>query len=144
MGTDFSEIYNRAVYKITAYDFLDTNQFVYEKALEKYLDSARVDFQPSCEIDLSDRDEHSKKFNNELSDEIQEILALGIVFYWLSAKTIRSDLLKNVIYHKDYTAFSPANLLKEVQLLRKEIKKEFKSKIREYGYRNSSLDSLKA
>lgn len=143
MGTSFSEIYEKAVFKISAYDFLDTNKFVKELVLEKYLDSARIDLQPACEVDLSDRDVANKQFNNELSEEIQEILALGVAFYWLSAKTIRSDLLKNTIYHKDYTTFSPANLLKEIHALRKEIKKEFKGRIREYSYRNSGLDTLK-
>lgn len=143
MNTSFSDIYEKAVFKISAYDFLDKDKFMKETVLEKYLDSARIDFQSSCDIDLSDRDVEKKQFNNELSEEIQEILALGVAFYWLSAKTIRSDLLKNTIYHKDYTTFSPANLLKEIQTLRKEIKKEFKGKIREYGYRNSSLGTLK-
>ncbi len=143
MNTSFSDIYEKAVFKISAYDFLDKDKSMREAVLEKYLDSARVDFQPSCDINLSDRDIENKQFNNELSEEIQEILALGVAFYWLSAKTIRSDLLKNTIYHKDYTTFSPANLLKEIQTLRKEIKKEFKSKVREYGYKNSSLGTLK-
>ena len=109
----------------------------------KFLDSARVDLQPGCGVDLSDRDLENQQFNVDLSEEIQEILALGVAFYWLSSKTLRSDLLKNVIYHKDYVSYSPANLLKEIQTLRKEIKKEFKSKIREYEYRNSSLESLR-
>ena len=143
MNTSFSEIYERAVFRFSAYDFLDKDKFMKESVLEKYLDSARVDFQPSCDINLSDRDVEKKQFNSELSEEIQEILALGVAFYWLSAKTMRSDLLKNIIYHKDYTTFSPANLLKEIRTLRKEIKKEFKSKIREYGYNNSSLGTLK-
>ena len=144
MGTNFSEIYEKAIFKITAYDLLKNTQAMREAVLEKYLDSARVDFQPVCDVDLSKRDTENKCFDGELSDEIQEILALGIAFYWLSAKAIRSDLLKNSIWHKDYTAFSPANLLKEIQELRKELKKEFKSRIREYGYRNSGLENLKA
>lgn len=144
MGTLFSEIYSKAVFKISAYDFLNTSKFVKEMALEKYLDSARIDFQATCNVDLSDRDVERKCFNMEISEEVQEILALGVAFYWLSAKTLRSDLLKNTIYHKDYTAFSPANLLKEIHALRTEIKKEYTSRMREYGYRHSDLENLKA
>ena len=142
--TNFSEIYEKAIYKFSAYDFLDKEAYMNEAVLEKYLESARIDVQKECGVDLSDKDNTSKVFNITISDEIQEILAVGIAFYWLSAKTLRSDLLKNVIYHKDYTTFSPANLLKEIQALRKEMKQEYKSKMREYAYHNSSLESLKA
>ncbi len=143
--TKFSEIFDRAVFKLSEYDFLKMDENIKNSVFERYLASARVDFNPHCEgIDLSDIDDENKEFKAELSEEIQEILALGVAFYWLSAKTIRSDLLKNRIYNKDYSTFSPANLLKEIQTLRKEIKQEYNSKMKEYGYRYSNLDTLKA
>lgn len=141
--TKFSEIYDRAAFRISEYDFYKMDDSIKEAVFERYLASSRVDFQPHCEVNLSDIDTESKEFKVELSEEIQEILALGVAFYWLSAKTIRSDLFKNKMYSKDYTTFSPANLLKEIQTLRQEVKKEYYSKINEYGYRHSNLEDLK-
>ena len=143
MATKFAEIYERAIFKMSAYDFLDMEKKRRESVLEKFLTSAQADFQGSCSVDLADRDTELEQYNQDLNEEEKEILALGIVFYWLSSKTIRSDLLKNVICNKDYTSFSPANLLKEVHSLRTEIKKEYKSRIREYAYRRSDLEKLK-
>lgn len=143
MPTKFTEIYERAIFRISEYDFLDMDKEKREEILERFLLSAQVDFQGSCSVDLLDSDRVKKQYNAELNEEEKEILALGIVFYWLSAKTIRSDLLKNIICNKDYTVFSPANLLKEIQTLRDSIKKEFKSRIREYAYKHSDLEMLK-
>lgn len=142
--TKFSEIFDRAAFRVSDYDFCRMTNSIKNAIFEKYLNSARVDFQPHCSVNLSDIDYETKAFNIDLSEEIQEILALGIAYYWLSGKTIRSDLLKNKVYQKDYATFSPANLLKEIQTLRKEIKQEFYSKIKEYGYRNSNLETLRA
>lgn len=143
MPTKFEEIYEKAVFKMSEYDFLNKDKDKREAVLEKFLISAQVDFQSTCSTNLLEYDLQQKQYTADLSEEEKEILALGIVYYWLSSKTIRSDLLKNVICNKDYTVFSPANLLKEIHSLRSEIKKEYKSRIREYGYRNSNLDKLK-
>ena len=85
-----------------------------------------------------------KQFNQDLDDEIIEILSLGIAFYWLSYKALNSELLKNVLNSKDYYYYSPANLLKEVQTLRKTIRDEFRGKMRQYSYNNNSISTLKA
>ena len=80
---------------------------------------------------------------NFLTDEEQEILALGIAYYWLSMKTMDSQLLKNIMTRKDYNTYSPANLLKELSALKTSLKQEFRGRINEYSYRHGTLDTLK-
>lgn len=144
MATPFTDIYARAIFRFADYDFLKQDMQTREDVLEKYLYSAKTDFYRICKIDLTDCDQLLKQFNEDLDDEIIEILATGIAYYWLSYKALDSKALKNVLNSKDYYYYSPANLLKEVQTLRKTVRMEFFSKMRRYSYNDNSLDTLKA
>ena len=144
MATPFTDIYARAIFRFADYSFLKQDIETREGVLEKYLISAKTDFQRVCHIDLGDCDFELKQFNQTLDDEVIEILALGIAFYWLSYKSLNSELLKNVLNSKDYYYYSPANLLKEVQTLRKTLRREFNSRMRLHSYNNNTISTLKA
>lgn len=143
MGTKFREIYDRAIFKFTDYTFLSTISDFKEALLQKYLLSSIVDFQHACQdIDITDYDLCEEKFNQDLTDEVKEILALGIAFHWLSSQALSRELMKNRIYNSDYTSYSPANLLKEVQTLRDTIEGEYRGKINTYSYRFGGIENL--
>lgn len=144
MATPFTDIYARAIFRFADYEFLKQDIETREGVLEKYLISAKTEFQRVCKTDLGDYDIELKQFNQDLDDEVIEILSLGIAFYWLSYKSLNSELLKNVLNSKDYYYYSPANLLKEVQTLRKTLRDEFNSKMRQHSYNNNTISTLKA
>lgn len=144
MATPFTDIYARAIFRFADYEFLKQDIETREGVLEKYLISAKTEFQRVCKTDLGDYDLELKQFNQTLDDEVIEILSLGIAFYWLSYKALNSELLKNVLNSKDYYYYSPANLLKEVQTLRKTLRDEFNSKMRQHSYNDSTIGTLKA
>ena len=144
MATPFTDIYARAIFRFADYEFLKQDIETREGVLEKYLISAKTEFQRVCKEDLGDYDLELKQFNQTLDDEVIEILSLGIAFYWLSYKALNSELLKNVLNSKDYYYYSPANLLKEVQTLRKTLRNEFNSKMRQHSYNDSTIGTLKA
>ena len=144
MATPFTDIYARAIFRFADYEFLKQDIETREGVLEKYLISAKTEFQRVCKTDLGDYDLELKQFNQTLDDEVIEILSLGIAFYWLSYKALNSELLKNVLNSKDYYYYSPANLLKEVQTLRKTLRNEFNSKMRQHSYNNNSISTLKS
>ncbi len=143
MPTKFKEIYERAVFKFTDYTFLNIENELKEAVLQKYLLSSIVDFQHSCKIDLNDYSIEDAQFNNELDNEIIDILSLGIAFHWLSAQLLNRELLKNMIHNKDYTSYSPANLLKVIKEVRDTIEGEYRGKINTYSFRHGSIDTLK-
>ena len=144
MATPFTDIYARAIFRFADYEFLKQDIETREGVLEKYLISAKTEFQRVCKTDLGDYDLELKQFNQTLDDEVIEILSLGIAFYWLSYKALNSELLKNVLNSKDYYYYSPANLLKEVQTLRKTLRNEFNSKMRQHSYNDTTIGTLKA
>ena len=143
MATPFSDIYDRAIFMFADHDFLKKDIQTREDILEKYLISAKTDFSRVCKVDLTDCDLETKQFNSDLDDEIIEILALGISFYWLSYKALDSKALKNVLNSKEYSYYSPSALLKEVKGLRDTIRGEFQSKMRRYSYNDNELETLK-
>ena len=144
MATPFTDIYARAIFRFADYEFLKQDIETREGVLEQYLFSAKTEFQRVCHTDLGEYDIELKQFNQTLDDEIIEILSLGIAFYWLSYKALNSELLKNVLNSKDYYYYSPANLLKEVQTLRKTLREEFTSRMRQHSYNNNTIGTLKA
>lgn len=143
MATPFTDIYARAIFRFADYKFLEQDKDIREGVLERYLISAKTEFQRICKVNLDDYDLELKQFNQDLNDEVIEILALGIAFYWLSYKTMNSELLKNVLNSKDYYYYSPANLLKEIQTLRRTLRDEFNSRMRQYSYFDNNLSTLK-
>lgn len=106
--------------------------------------SAQADFEKMCRIDLSQIDTDYKEYKVDLDNEVIEILALGIAYYWVSSKVLDSTNLSNSLSVKDYSFFSPANLLREMTEFRNSLYKEYRRKMTEYTYYAGNIASLKA
>ena len=141
MPTPYRNIIQRAQFRVTDYEVLKRTFQNQVDMMEEYLLSAVADFAPYCEFDLEDRDEDLFQFNQDLDHDSIQILALGTAAYWMSSKTLNSELLRNKLSTKEYSYFSPANLLGEVQTLRGTMMREFKSAIIRYTYRHGNIVS---
>ena len=142
MATRFSDIYDRAVFRFQDYDFLKIPEESRRRVLRKYLDMAAMDFKKSCPYDLTKFTEEGDEYADDLDMECQEILSLGVAYYWTSFKILDSEKLRNSMSTKEYTFFSPANLLREAQTLRDSLKKEFNDAIINYSYYNGDIASV--
>lgn len=143
MATPYSIIHARAIAKITDYDIVKFDISAREAMLHEYLVSAQVEFQRLCKVDLTDKDDILAQYNADLDEEIIEILATGEAYYWLCPKVLNTENLYNVLNTKDFSMYSPANLLNELQNLRDMFWKDFKRKMYEYTYRTADIASLK-
>lgn len=160
MSTPYTAILNRAIFRLSDEKLARMNCVDQQFILRKYLESAVSDFQNKCSSDLSERIENSgilpsdettgdntsmidrnqqEGFVADLTDEEQEILALGVSYYWLSAQIMNTSLLKNKLSTKDYQYFSPANLMRETQTLRESVRTEYKHRIIDYTYDHGDL-----
>lgn len=143
MATPYRAVHERAIEKFSDYDILRFDAVDRESTLNGYLLSAITDFAPMCKTDLNDRDHELAQFNLDLSDDEIEILATGEAYYWVLPKVNNSENLRNMLSTKDFSFFSPANLLSQLQSLRDSLQREFKRKMVNYTYRNGDIASLK-
>lgn len=141
MATSYIDVIDRAQYRVTDYDVLKRAFQDHYSLMERYLMSAVSDFGPYCVFDLSDRNEHEKVFNADLDDECMEIIALGISYYWLSSRALSSELMANRMNAKEYSFFSPANLLGQVRELRDAVQSEFRRAMVLYTYRHGDISN---
>lgn len=136
------DIYNRAIFRFADYDFMKMDIQSREDVLDRYLLSAIGDLKVIIP-DLMEYDIYDKEFTNDLDDEVIELLSLGVDYYWFSAKVQNSELLRNSMSTKDFTYFSPANLMRELRNVRNDIKAEYKSAVTIYSYNHGDFSALK-
>ena len=139
MSTLFSSIYSRALFKLKDYDFLQLESGLRNQILHNYLISAQSEFQHCAKQDLSQRNDEEEFYEEDLDEDVIEILCLGVAYYWMSANTLDSDKMRNHLNTKDYSVYSPANLLDKLSTLRKDLRKEFEQAIKKYTYRVGDL-----
>jgi hypothetical protein len=142
MATQYSDVYNTFLGKVTDYDlpkFEDTEK---EDILYGYLKSACVNFKKVCKVDLYDRNDTLEQFNNDLDDEIIDIISELMLVEWLKPKVLSTENLKNCLSTKDFSLFSPANLLKEIRETLKECKQESRRLINNYSFAHADFTEL--
>lgn len=142
MATPYSDVINVFLGKITDYDlpkFTDLEQI---EIIFGFIKSACVKFKRVCLIDLYDRDEDLQEFNQDLDDEIIDILSELMLVEWLKPKVLSSENLKNCLNTKDYSMFSPANILKEAKDTLKMCKDESTKLINNYSFANADFTKL--
>lgn len=132
MGTEYGSIYERALSKMREYSFVDFDEDEIYEAMSPFLKSAESDFSRICVTDLNDSDDFG--YTNELSNEEIEILALGVVNYWMSAYVANADNLRNALGTKDFSLFSPANLLSTIEEVKGAVDLDYRSKMNLYSY----------
>lgn len=142
MATQYTDIYDCFLGKISDYDFVQLDDFTQFTILGGYLKSAIADFEDTCKKDLEDRNDILAQFNVDLSAKEIEILATGMVVHWLEPRVLNTENLRNVLNTKDYSSFSPANLLEQMQTLLSTMKKHYRYMLVRYGYRNADLRTM--
>ena len=74
--------------------------------------------------------------------EIVDIVSEGMVVQWLKPYVYRQELLENALNTRDFTTYSPAELLKQVRSAYNGVQKDYTQMIREYSYNHGHLTDL--
>jgi len=141
MATKFSEIYEKAVWKVRDYDSLVRTPETSEAMYFNLLLSAIADVQHYTPIPLTykkDGDEYI--FDEELSAELQELLALGVAVKWLEPHFLNSDALKKGMFNKDYKDFGLD--ADKIAGIYHALRKLFEGKAKTMSFRYSNFDRL--
>lgn len=140
--TYYDEVYENFKDKITDPDLLVYTAEIQEEILEALLLKACSRFKRVCAIDLSDRDDILKGFNVDLDDETMDILSEIMVEYWLKPYVNNVDNLRNTLNTKDFSSFSPANLLNAIQNTYDTSCKRSNSEINKYSFIYGDIENL--
>lgn len=139
----FSEAY---LAKVTEYGFPERD-YVKNSMVDGYMKRAIAAFKSICPYDFSGTaDDAIREFDVEISggdlDEIVDIISEGMVVQWLKPYLYRQEVLENLLNTKDFTSYSPAELLYRVRETHKEASANFVNMMREYSYRHNDLSEL--
>ena len=75
-------------------------------------------------------------------DEIADIVSEGMVVQWMKPYTYKQENLENMLNTADFSAYSPAELLKRVVNAYDMCRDHFIQAVREYSYRHGDLTDL--
>lgn len=133
--------------KVSAYDFADMSEYVRMSTVDEYMKRAIASFRSICKYDLSTTaDDVIREFDVDIPqedlDEIADIVSEGMLIQWMKPFVFRQEGFEQVLNTRDFTTYSPAELLMRVGEAHKEAKNNFTHMKREYSYVHGDLTSL--
>lgn len=133
--------------KITEYEFIKMDEYDREALADGYMKRAIASFKKNCMYDLSSTaNDEIREFDvsieSEDLDEIVDIISEGMLIHWMKPYLYRQELLENVLNTRDYTTYSPAELLKRVGDAYKKCQQDYTQMVREYSYNHGDLTRL--
>lgn len=132
--------------KVTEYDFpigsIERNEMV-----DGYMKRAIAEFKKICKYDLtSTADDIVREFHVEVAqedmDELVNIISEGMLAQWMKPYVYRQENLENVLNTRDFTSYSPAELLLRIKDTYSMVQRGFTNMMREYSYNHGDLTDL--
>lgn len=142
MGTKYEEIFDRYRARVRNYDFLDYDAITRLEYQKDLLSLAVGDFEDICKQDLNDREDDILSFAATLTNREKDILALGMVLHFVEPYVYNTDALQNALNTKDFSLYSPANLLEKMTELMEMTEKRLRREINLYSFRNNEISGL--
>lgn len=146
------------LFKIKEYDFLDMPEEDRINIIDGFMMRAFTEFNkilkrrqynfPAVkddtlrQFDFSDEEEFVLEQLEEDINEIVNIISDGMVLQWLKPFLNNQELLENALNTRDFTTYSPAELLKQVKGAYQHTRKEYNQFIREFSYNHMDLGEL--
>lgn len=133
--------------KITEYDFLGMNNEERIELIDGYMKRAIAEFRKICKYDFSTTaNDAAREFDVEVKDEdideLTDIISEGMVAQWMKPYTFKQEGLENVLNTRDFTTYSPAELLFRIVEAYKKVQRDFTNLMREYSYNHGDLTDL--
>lgn len=146
MGVSYDVFTNAFLSKVTDYNFLSLDRDNRTEIVDEYMKRAFTQFNKICKYDLFNRDDILRELSIDIAeediDEIADIVSEGMLVQWMKPYVYKAENLENILNTKDFTSYSPAELLLRVSDTYKELKKSFTNMMREYSYNHGDLTDL--
>lgn len=140
--TAYQEIFNSFRTKVLDYDFAQLTKEEEDSVLLSIMNVALPKFERVC-TKLKDRNNELYYFNNDLEIEEIDIISELMLEVWTGQRLHNSELLRNKLSTKDFSFFSPANLLNQLRELHKDAKKNSRSMINQYSILHSNYETMR-
>lgn len=126
MGTPLDEIFDTFYSLIKDTDLAKLSDDDLYKLTKVYYEMASTRFK-ECKnnLELVQDEEGNHYVTDKLTMEEKNIIAQGMVFYWIESKANYNKLMKNQINTKDYNQLSNANVLLRLNELLEYYRREF-------------------
>lgn len=135
--------------KITEFDLLSLDDASRTEIVDKYMHTAvsNSNFKKVSGLNFSTtKDDENRVFDlvvpADRIDEIVDIVSEGMVVQWLKPYVYKQELLENVLNTKDFSTYSPAELLLRVGNAYAKAQKDYLNMIREYSFNHGDLTDL--
>jgi len=143
--TSYEMIFNEFKDKITDPDLLLFSQSLQVAILVSYMNKAIVKCNRIVKdiVDLSLRSDEVLTFDVEIPVEVIDIITEWMIVFWLQPYVNNIENLRNNISTKDFSHFSPANLLEKIGDRYDTARKNARNLTNEYSFIIADMKELK-
>lgn len=147
MAIPYSAFTGAFLNKISEFELLKLDDNTRTEVIDGYRKRAVSAFRKNCRIDLfTTADDGERAYQVDVGDEdldeLVDIISEGMIIQWLKPYVYQQDLLQNILNTRDYTLYSPAELLMRVGNAYQKVQKDYTQMIREYSYNHGDLSDL--
>jgi hypothetical protein len=130
--------------KITEFDLLQLDEEDQVAIVDGYMKSAIDEFSYVCKYDfVTTADDEDRIFDVEISGkdlyEIVNIVSEGMVVQWAKPYLYKQTIWQNVLNTRDFSVYSPAELMKQMRTTYAKAQADFTQMIREYSFNHGDL-----
>lgn len=147
MGVSYDIFTGAFLSKVSEFELIQLDDNNRTEIVDGYMKRAVSAFRKNCKYDLfTTGDDELRVFGVDIAsddlDEIVEIISEGMVVQWLKPYVYQQELLQNVLNTRDFTQYSPAELLLRVGNAYAKAQRDYTQMIREYSYNHGDLGDL--
>lgn len=147
MGIPYDVFTMSFLAKVSEYELFRLADDERTMIVDDYMKKAIAAFRPMCQYDLSTTsDDSTRSFDVEINDddidEIVDIISEGMLVQWMKPYVYRQENLENALSTRDFSVFSPAELLLRISGAYDTVRKNFIQMMREYSFRHGDLTVL--
>ena len=133
--------------KVTEFDFVNMDDLERSSLIDGYMKRAIASFKKICKYDFSSTgNDTTRTFDIDVPeediDELADIISEGMLVQWMKPFTYKQENLESVLNTKDFTTYSPAELLMRIGNAYAAARKDFTNMMREYSYNHGDLTDL--
>ena len=134
--TSYEIVYGRFLNLTTDFNLADLDDYTLNEMLKSWLHSAIVKVRTSNDLSRNDDNE---VFNNDLSEQDIELLAMGMRLAWLDQRINSTEYTNLFVGGKEEKFYSPSSQLSELRALRADTLREMQQLYTYSTYTNNDF-----